>query len=409
MEWERPSERVRELIRQGAEMVVNGSQDWLDNRHNAQLTSEYMQYVNEDPVLAEAVRRSNRSNQLHWAAANISHPGEPVPPNPEEESLAFVHHLVRRGVDESVVVDSFRAGQSAAWENWMAVAVTFTADPGEVRELLDVTARSIAEFVDVTVDAFRRQWRIERDRLTGTQAELLEVVALIRDGAPIAQQHAENRLGYRLEQSHTAAVIWGDESTSLSELDRATEALVRGVGGRRSLSVLADAATRWVWLPGAPGPDLAGLTAAVQQWPGVRIAVGPTAAGIEGFRTSHLDAITTQRMMARLGSTQRVASFADVELVALITADPGRANRFIKHVLGGFASADPELQRTVLTFIREQCNASPTADRLFTHRNTVLRRIARAEKLLPRPLEDTSVHVAVALEALAWLEPVQLP
>jgi DNA-binding PucR family transcriptional regulator len=51
---------------------------------------------------------------------------------------------------------------------------------------------------------------------------------------------------------------------------------------------------------------------------------------------------------------------------------------------------------------QEQCNASRTANRLFTHRNTVLRRLDRAAKLLPRPLEEDIVHVAVALEVFHW-------
>jgi DNA-binding PucR family transcriptional regulator len=198
-------------------------------------------------------------------------------------------------------------------------------------------------------------------------------------------------------------VIWGGTSnTALSDLDRATDALLRTTDGRRPLSVLASAATRWVWLPGDDGPDLAGVAATVDHLSGVRIAIGPTATGIDGFRRSHLDAITTQRMMARLGSAQRVVRFADVELIALITADPERADRFIKHTLGEFESADAELQRTVLTFVDEQCNASRAATRLFTHRNTLLRRLSRADELLPQPLKDTSVHVAVALEALRW-------
>ena len=136
--------------------------------------------------------------------------------------------------------------------------------------------------------------------------------------------------------------------------------------------------------------------------PGVRIAVGPTATGIEGFRRSHLDALTTQRMLARLGSRQRVALFADVELVALITQDPDRADEFIKHTLGDFESASAELHTTVRTFVAEQCNASRAAARLYTHRNTLLRRLARADQLLPQPLQDNGVHVAVALEALHW-------
>ncbi len=142
--------------------------------------------------------------------------------------------------------------------------------------------------------------------------------------------------------------------------------MARSAEGRRPLSVLAGAATRWVWLPGADGPDLSGVAVAVSQLAGVRIAVGPTAAGIEGFRRSHFDAITTQRMVMRMGSTQRVVSFTDVELIALITADPERADRFIKHTLGDFESADAELHQSVLTFVHEQCNAS-TSGRAIVH------------------------------------------
>ncbi|MGH3969785.1 MAG: PucR family transcriptional regulator [Mycobacterium sp.] len=404
MDWERPSKRVCELMQQGAKMIVDGPEDPLNELNKATLTPEYMQTIASDPVLAEAVRQSNRSNRLHWAAANIGHPGEPVPANLGPESLTIARYLVRRGLDESTAVDAYRIGQNVAWRAWMQVAFALTSDLDELRELLDVSARSIASFIDATLAGIYHQLQIEREELTrGTHAEHREIVALILDGAPITRQHAENRLGYRFGQSHTAAVIWGDESnTNLSDLDRAVEAMARNADGRRPLSVLAGAATRWMWLPGADSPDLAGVGVAVSQLPGVRIAVGPTAAGIEGFRRSHFDAITTQRMVVRLGSTQRVVSFTDVELIALITADPERADRFIKHALGDFESADAELQRTVLTFVHEQCNASRAAARLFTHRNTLLRRLGRADELLPQPLRDTGVHVAVALEALRW-------
>ena len=107
-------------------------------------------------------------------------------------------------------------------------------------------------------------------------------------------------------------------------------------------------------------------------------------------------------MMGRLNSTQRIAGFNDVELVSLITQNPERANEFIKRTLGGLESADAELRDTVLCFVTEQCNASHAAAALFIHRNTLLRRTARAEQLLPRPLDRNSVHVAVALEAMRW-------
>jgi DNA-binding PucR family transcriptional regulator len=371
-------------MRNGAETIVNVPQEWLEEMHRATLSSEYMRTIAGDPVLAEATRRSNRANLLHWAAANISHPCEPVPANLGPEPLAIARDLVRRGLDES--------------------AFGLTSDPQELRELLDVSSLSINSFIDATIAGIYRQMEIEREELTGgTHAERREAVELILDGAPITRQRAESKLGYRLDQRHTAAVVWGGEpDTDLSDLDRAVEALTPAGEGRRPLSVLASAATRWVWLPGRDGPDLTRAAAALEQLPGVRIAVGPIAAGIEGFRRSHLDAITTQRMVVRMGSAQRVASYEDVELVALITADPERADRFINHTLGDFESAGPELHQSVLTFVAEQCNASRAAARLYTHRNTLLRRLARAEELLPRPLATTSVHVAVALEALRW-------
>ena len=403
MEWERPSEQVCELMRRGAEIVVNAPQEWLEELHKATLSSEFVRTIASDPVLAEAIRRSNRANLLHWAAANISHPGEPVPANLGSEVLEIARDFLRRGRDESAL-DAYRVGQNVAWRFWMQIAFELTSDPMELRELLDLSARSIASFIDATIAGIYSQMEKEREELTGgTHADRREVVALILDGAPIPRQRAENRLGYRLNQTHTAAVLWGNEpDTDLSDLDRAAEVLMDTDDERRPLSVLASAATRWVWMPGPDRPDLVRVAAALDKLPGVRVAVGSTAAGVEGFRRSHLDAITTQRMMARLGSPQRVASYEDVELVTLVTADPEAADRFIKHTLGDFEAAGADLHQAVLTFVSDQCNASRAADRLYTHRNTLLRRLARADELLPRPLEADSVHVAVALEALRW-------
>lgn len=399
----RPPTRVRELMRQAAKLVVNTSQKWYDDVATVMLSSEYMQAMAGDPLAVKVIARSNRSNQQHWAAANISHPGDPVPANLGAETLAIARYLVRHGMDEAAVVETFRLGESVALRSWMQIVFGSTSDPEEMRELFDVSERSIRSFLSAQISEVQRQLRIERDELTrGTHAERRKTVALILDGAPITRQHAEKRFDYNLEQNHTAAVIWGGDESSieLSDLDRAIELLAHAWHGCRPLTVFPSCDTRWVWLHGVDDADLAGVAAAMSRLPGVRIAIGSTAAGIEGFRRSHLDAITTQRVMTRLGPSQRIASFTDVQLLALITADPEQANRFIKYTLGDFESADAELRRTVLTFIHEQCSAARTAARLFTHRNTVDRRLARARELLPQPLEGATVHVALALEAL---------
>ncbi|HTF09263.1 MAG TPA: PucR family transcriptional regulator [Asanoa sp.] len=400
MSWDPPSPRVRDLIRQGAEIALNPRPEWLAEIDAATLAGEARRPIASDPVLAAATRRTNRSNLLFWAAANVRAPGQPVAANDEAAPLAIARDLVRRGLDDSAL-DAYRVGEAVASRLWTQIACSLTTDTAELRELLDVSLRSIAAFVDATVAAISLRMRAERAALTrGTHAERRDtVVSLLLDGAPINQ--AESRLGYPLDRTHTAAVVWTDDpDADLRQLDRAADALAAAAGPGRPLSVIASAATRWVWVHGRPDPGE--LRLALDRLPLVRVALGSPAPGVDGFRRSHLDALTTQRLLARLTSAQRLASFDEVELVALVTQDQEGADRFVSRTLGDLESAPAQVRAAVRAFVAEQCNASRAAARLFTHRNTLLRRLARADRLLPRPLAGNTVAVAAALEILNW-------
>jgi len=392
------SPRVRELIRQCAQIIVNAPPEWLEELDTAVLGANPA--IAADPDLAGAVSRSNRANLYFWSTANVRDPGAPVPPNTGPEPVTVARELVRRGLD-AFALDAYRVGEGVAWRRLMEIAFALTSDPAELHELLDVCSRSISAFVDATLAAIAAEIDLERDELTrGTHAERRETVALLLDGAPIPRRRAEERLGYALTGPHTAAVIWADDpSGDLARLDAAAQSFGHAAGAR-VLSVLASAATRWVWVAGSVDTDA--LLRSVCAMPDVRVAVGPTANGVDGFRRSHFDAITTQQLMARLHSPQQIAHFTDVQLVALITADTDRAAEFVKYTLGDLEFAGTELQDTVRTFVAAQCNASRAAERLYTHRNTLLRRLARADELLPRPLANSSVEVAVALDVLRW-------
>ncbi len=407
MEWQRPPERISELIRQGATTVLNNPQAWLDELDEAILSAANMEEVAGDPVLAAGLRRVIRSNVLHWAAANVRDPGAPVSANVGPESLSLAHDLLRRGLTPSAL-RAYRILQSVFWQRWMSLTFRLTSDNGELQELLGVSARSLFSFIDDTNAAITEQMQRDRAELTrGTQAERRETVELILAGASIGKQRAASRLGYNLDQSHTAAIVWSDlPDSDPAALNRATEALAQLARAEHRLSVVATVATRWVWIAGAAPPELVrlekGLEKAIDEMRGIRIAIGPTAPGIEGFRRSHFDAIATQRLLARLHSPQRVARFDTVELVSLVTQDATRADQFIKRTLGKFESAGPELHTAVRTFVNEQCNASRAASRLYTHRNTLLRQLTRADELLPRPLAEDCVNVAVALDVVNW-------
>ena len=402
MQWERPSPRVAELIRRGASIFLSDPDLLVAEISEATLEGQAAEVV-ADPVLVAAMRRTNRANLSFWAEANVRDPGAEVPPNLGPETLGIARDFVRRGL-ENAALEPYRLGQNVAWTRWMEIAFELTSDPRELRELLAVSARSIFGFVDATIAGILAQIQVERDELTrGTHAERLEVVGLIIGGAPISRRRAAARLGYELQATHTGAVIWSDEpDPDPGALDQAAEGLAAAAGARRPFTVIASAAALWAWVPGATGPDLDVLTSVVEALPGVRLALGAPAAGLDGFRRTHLDAAETQRLLARLDSGLRVASYDAVQLVALLTHDEQRAAEFIRQTLGRLEDADRELRETVRIYLREQSNATRAARLLYAHRNTVLGRLARAESLLPRPLADNSLDVALALEAVHW-------
>ncbi|MFI6029899.1 PucR family transcriptional regulator [Amycolatopsis magusensis] len=401
-EWPRLSAAGRRLFQRGAETVLNLRPDWLEELHVASLSSQRMRPVAEDPVLAAATRRANLANLLHWAAANVSHPGRRVPANTSPELLESARDLVRRGLDETAL-EAYRTAQSVAWRRWMDICFDLTDDPARLRELLDVSALSIGTFIDDTVAAVSEQMRVERAELTrGAHAERRAVVTLLLEGAPISRARAEVQLGYGLTGRHTAAIIWSGSGTASDQLEAAAEAVMRAADAAHRLTVVASAAALWVWLPVGTAPRHRQLTAELAAYPDVRVAIGRPGADVDGFRSSHLDAATTQRMLTRLTSPQQVARYPDVQLAALLTSQPAQADEFLADTLGELRAADADTRETVLTYLRELGNTTRTAERLYTHRNTVLRRLARADELLPQPLADNAISVAAALEVLRW-------
>lgn len=394
-----PSARARELIRQGAEVALTVPPDWLEELHSATLAADGIRPYAENPLLMAAVRRVNRANMLHWTTANIRDPGAPVPVTLDREQLDLARGAARLGLNESAL-EAYRAGQAVAWQRWMAIVFEITSDPQELQEVLEVTAASIARYIDGVIEALMTVVSVERAALAeGTDPARRELVTRLLNGDQADVADAGSSLGYPLDRHHTAAIAWTD-GAELPDAEVAA-AFARSVGAPEVLAVPHSAATLWLWAPGPSVPDPAILSAALDQLPGVRIAVGSRAFGLDGFRRGHRDALTTQRVLARLPD-RRLADFAAVQLTALLAENTEQAARFVQQTLGGFADASRELRDSVLTFVQEQCNASRAATRLYTHRNTLLRRLARADELLPRPLASNSVHVAVALELLLW-------
>jgi DNA-binding PucR family transcriptional regulator len=401
--WPAPSPTVAALIREGATAFLEDPETLFETVDAAVLAATPSR-LSADPAITAATMATNHANILHWAGANVRRPGEPVPANLSPAVVDVARDIVRRGLDDSTSLNTYRIGQNVAWRFWMARAFALTDDPEVLRELLDVTARSIFSFVDETVEGIQDLIDAEREQLLhGTHAERLETVTLVLEGAPITVERASERLRYELAARHAAAVVWSDADGAL---EPAAEALARAAGARAPFTVSASARTLWVWWATAPGDAVPAADALAAALPdGVRAAIGTIGSGIDGFRRAHLDALATQRLMQRMPADRRLARYEDVQLVALTAADDARATDFVTRTLGELATAPGDLRETLRVYLREGSSASRAARALYTHRNTVLNRLTRARELLPAPLEGRGLSVALALEVVHWLGP----
>lgn len=397
--WEPPSERVAELIRAAVGRLLDNPKDVYARVDEAVLATGSPRYGATEPGFADALRASVRANISHWATASLKAPGMPVTPNIGPENVDLARDVVRHGFDTAILTN-FHAGQNAAIQTWTAMAFALTDDVSELREFIDVVSRSLFAYVDDTLAALYEMIETERGQIADVDhAARLEAVGLVLKGAPITVRRASQRLRYELDRHHLAAIVWADrDPADAGALERAVTALGQAAGAVRPLTILTSPATMWVWLSGTDVLDIADVAASLKDQVGARIAIGSQGWGLAGFRRGHLDAVVTQRLMRRISPDHRVAIYDDVELVALTTGNEERAAEFVGRTLGDFAHADSELRETVRVYLREGSSTTAAAKALYAHRNTVVNRLDRARALLPRPLEQRTLQVALALE-----------
>lgn len=398
-----PSEEARDLIRQAAYQAIDPRPEWLEEFYAGVVTDDEASPVAADPVLAEGSRRASLANLLHWARSNVEHPGEPVEPSLGQELLTASRDLVRRGLD-STVLEAWRNGQEVAWRRWMEICFESCDDLAILHEVLAITSRTISDFASATIQAVAEQMRRERTELTeGTHAERRTLVSLIIEGAPIAHNVAEAQFGYRLTGSHIGAIVWGTSKTTGDNLERAAEALVHFTGVRSRLTIPASESSLWAWLPTAKTPAPEQFEKMLNEIADVKVALGRPRLGADGFRKTHLEAAVVQRMLTRLSSPRTIASYEDVQLVALMSHDPVQADEFVSDTLGSLATAEPELLTTLSVYLHSSTNIAKTAERLYLHRNTVVRRLSRCRALLPgHEIHSNLTAVSAALELLQW-------
>lgn len=404
--WPRPCEAVRELIRKGAERAQALPPEWVERLNQALFASPEDARLLEDPVILAACRRANRAELLHWANANMQRPGEPVEPYVSADMVDTARELAHRGLSE-LLMNVARSTQNTAWELWMKMAFGLTQDPALLEEFLDVSSRSISEFIDSNMRVITQIILEEKQaQAHDDHVDKRSLVSRLLDGRDIDTEQFGRRLGYSLAQKHLAYLVWSETAEAqVGELQDLARALANLTGATSALIVFAGPATLWAWSCVTKPVDLLSLQSAMARFPTLRAAIGAPASGLNGFRRSHLEALTTQRLMGRLAGAPPLASIDQVRMVSLMTQDARATRQFILSTLGRLASEPMVLQQSLHAFLAQGCNVTQTAEMLGTHRNTLLRRLERAQDLLPIPFAEHRIQIAAALELLIWSTP----
>lgn len=350
-----------------------------------------------DASLMEEDRQLNQSELVQWLTANIQHPGRRVEPYVGPRTTAYVRDLASRGIRPDFAA-GWRAALRVAWRSWLEACLAQGLDPDVLADVLDVSAQSLVQYAFDSVVALRETHLL----VTGgdAQTEAIAMIQLLASGAAVATDLAEARLSYRLGRRHLGLVVWADEPGLDDTLDTVTTRLRALVDPRCSLMARASATSRWLWLSGTAIPDQHDLEKIVQACDGVRAAVGRPGDTLDGFVMSHQDALAAQAMIIRLDSPRRFTAYADVELIDVLTQDRASARRFVLQTLGPLVDGEDVLREALLAYVQSGFSATQTAANLYAHRNTVERRVSRANELSTVKVEDNPTHVAAALMVL---------
>ncbi|MER6973705.1 helix-turn-helix domain-containing protein [Nocardioides sp. NPDC000445] len=395
--WTLPTPEVADVIRSVSQRLVADADRLTDAVTGPALTAQNDPALLSDASLTAEDRLVNRSDVVQWLTSNIQHPGYRVDPYFGSRTSVYFRDLASRGIAPDFVA-GWRVGIAVAWRRWLEECLAQCDDPAVLVGVLDIVAQSMVQYALDWFEALREA--SVSYAVTDADAEAVATIQLIASGAPVPDDFAEMRLNYRLARWHQALVLWTDDLEHVDALEEAVTAVRSTETGRTSLVARASATSRWVWLSGPAAPDLHPVEKVLGKAELVQTAVGRPGHGLDGFRSSHQDALAAQAMIIRLASDRRVTEYADVELIDTLTKDRASAQRFVTKTLGPLAVAEDVLRQTLLTYVQCGFNTTRAAASLYAHRNTVERRVSRANELSVVKVEDNPTHVAAALLVL---------
>ncbi|ONH38031.1 CdaR family transcriptional regulator [Protofrankia sp. BMG5.30] len=356
---------------------------------------------NRTPAAIDAVRESTDQN----VGAIFSTLAFGIPATAIEPPLGarnLLRHSILGGGDVTDLLRAYHYGHGLLWQKWSAHVGERVVDLDLLREVLSLSSQHIFTFVDHScahlVDEYHAEFGGHVPRVFQRRAPSDLICELVADD-PVDEIAVSSLLRYDVRAHHVAMVLaptgaGGDVRRALDDLGAAAASAV--------LTLPVGDGTWWAWFawPARPDEDTLARIAATPLV-GTLGGMGSVGRGRAGFRRSHYQARDAERVARLSGQAGAgVVRHRDVELAALLCADPGRAQRLADERLGALGRRNEDCRRlreTLLTFLSQGCSRTRAARLLHVHHKTVSYRLAQAEELLGRPLSEDILELGAAL------------
>ncbi|MFG2613959.1 PucR family transcriptional regulator [Streptomyces anulatus] len=376
---EPPREAAGRVLRHAAELLQDRIPRFAESALT-QLRSSSSYYGN--PLLAPPDLRESAHTALECFIGGM------VTPERLSESGEYAWHMSGKRAEEGVplqaVLHAYRVGGAEIWDALVTLALQELPDHGHSMALAatDVWSR-VDRDTALAVEAYRqvtgqlpagdgRKQRPLLKALLSGHTDVTRVSAIaVALGLPLRARYAVALLhGPGAERPVTAPAREVHDGMELHWCPQEGGIAVVALLGERSVDDLASA-----------------ITAAVPPSPGVRGGISTVVAGLVELGHARelaelaVSSCTTDGELARL---------ADHMPGAFILARPDLAEEFAAQVLGPVLDTDPvernHLVATLAAWLDCDGSTEEAGKRLYCHRNTVLNRLRRLERLTGRLL-----------------------
>lgn len=365
----------------------------------------------DDDTMRSALHASVTNNvEVMFHLLSRSEDARDLPPLPAATRYAV--ELARQDVSSAALRRAYHVGSDHLLARVFDQVQEIDCEPHEKLQLYHHLAGWVFQYVDevtrTVITAHEDEVRSSHNRAARS---INALVNRVLTGEDIEAGEFEAVTGYRLNQVHIGCRVWIDGFGAVDDQARVLTEVVGDLGrklrvARAPLLVMTGRATAEVWFgmenrDSPAQPRTAAPVAAAAH--GVRIAFGAPCEGLEGFRTTCVQAVQAAAV-AQVSTTgnAHVVSYSDdgIPVIARLAGDTATTRRWIHEVLGELAEDTAEAARqreTVRVFLETAENYSETASRLMLHRNTVKYRLTKAERSLGRSPGDRRLDTQLAL------------